>query len=193
MTMETTTIGRRALPASGTGVGGMARTLAAVVAGSILLALSARIQVPMWPVPMTMQTLAVLAIGMVLGARLGAATVGLYLLEGAAGMPVFAGGGGLAYLAGPTGGFLLGFLPSAALVGWLADRGVTRTMAGSFLAALPGLAAVYVLGAGWLAFWVGAENAIAGGVLPFLPGDLIKAALVALVLPAACRMLSGAR
>lgn len=98
------------------------RNVVLMLVGSLLLAISAKIQVPFYPVPMTMQTFAVLVIGMAYGWRLGGATVLLYLAEGAAGMPVFASGAGLAYLAGPTGGYLVGFLASAVLVGFLADR-----------------------------------------------------------------------
>lgn len=96
------------------------------VLGTLLLIASARVQVPFWPVPMTMQTFVVLIIGATCGARLGAATVALYLAQGAVGLPVFAGGGGLAYMAGPTGGYLVGFLVAAVVVGWLAERGLDR-------------------------------------------------------------------
>jgi biotin transport system substrate-specific component len=93
------------------------------VIGSILLTISAKIQVPFWPVPMTMQTLVVLVLGVAYGWRLAGATVLLYLAQGALSLPVFAGGGGLAYMSGPTGGYLVGFLLAAVAVGWLAERG----------------------------------------------------------------------
>src|SRR5699024_10252613 len=102
------------------------------VAGSVLLTLSAKTSVPFWPVPMTLQTLAVLMIGSAFGLRLGVATVLLYIAEGAFGLPVFQGapesGIGLAYLLGPTGGYLAGFLVAAAIVGWAADRGWDRSV-----------------------------------------------------------------
>src|SRR4051794_6282406 len=108
------------------------RGLLLMVVGSLLLTASAKAQVPMWPVPMTMQSFAVLVIGMAYGPRLAFATVGLYLLEGAAGLSVFAGtperGIGLSYMAGPTGGYLIGFLVSAVAMGWLAERGWDRSI-----------------------------------------------------------------
>jgi biotin transporter BioY len=110
---------------------GLLRNLLLAVAGSLLLWAAAKVQVPFYPVPITMTTFAVLAIGMAYGWRLGAATVLLYLAEGAMGLPVFAGtpekGIGLAYMAGPTGGYLLGYVLAAAACGWLAERGWDRT------------------------------------------------------------------
>ena len=103
------------------------RAIVLAVIGSILLTLSAKIQVPFWPVPMTMQTFVVLVLGVAYGWRLAGATVLLYLAQGALGLPVFAAGGGLAYMAGPTGGYLVGFLLAAVAVGWLAERGWARS------------------------------------------------------------------
>ena len=104
-----------------------------VLAGSVLLWISAKVQVPFWPVPMTLQTLAVLGLAAALGRRLGVAAVVLYLMEGALGLPVFAGtpekGIGLAYMAGPTGGYLAGFVLAAFIVGTLAERGLTKRLA----------------------------------------------------------------
>jgi biotin transport system substrate-specific component len=99
------------------------RAIVLAVIGSILLTISAKIQVPFWPVPMTIQTFVVLVLGVAYGWRLAGATVLLYLAQGALGLPVFAAGGGLAYMAGPTGGYLVGFLLAALVVGWLAERG----------------------------------------------------------------------
>ena len=146
--------------------------------GSVAIAASAQIQVPMQPVPMTMQSLVVLLVGVAYGPRLGAATVLLYLLEGVAGLPVFAGfRGGPAVLAGPTGGFLAGFVPAAALAGWLAARGWMRSAIGAAAGFLAGHAVLFAFGVGWLAVMVGAERAIALGLLPFLPGTAMKAAI----------------
>ncbi len=89
------------------------RAIVLIVAGSLLLTLSAKVQVPFWPVPMTMQTFVVLMIGATYGSTLGAATVLVYLVQGALGLPVFAKGGGLAYMTGPTGGYLLGWRPGS--------------------------------------------------------------------------------
>ncbi len=166
----------------------------AVVAGSVLLWLSAKAQVPFWPVPMTMQTLAVLALAGALGRNLGLAAVMLYLAEGAFGLPVFANapqaGSGLAYMAGPTGGYLAGFMLAAALVGALADRGWTKQPLAALAVMLAGVAAIYIPGLLWLSrFTGGLEGAILAGAAPFILGDLLKAAIAALGLPAILRLL----
>ena len=148
--------------------------------GSLVLASSAQAAVPLWPVPMTLQSLAVLLLGALGGARLGTASVALYLAEGALGMPVFANGqGGLAALAGPTAGFLLGFLPAA----WLAGRarGPAWRQGAVLLAAH---LLLFVPGVAWLAGFVGAERAFAAGFLVFLPATLVKTALALAVLRA---------
>jgi biotin transport system substrate-specific component len=154
-----------------------------VVFGSLVLALSAKTQVPFWPVPMTLQTLAVLAIGAAYGMRLGVATVGLYMLEGALGFPVFAGtpekGIGLAYMAGPTGGYLVGFVVMAAIAGWAADRGWSRNPLKLGAAMFVGEILMLALGAAWLAYLFGMEKALAWGVGPFIVTDLVKVALAA--------------
>jgi len=159
-----------------------------VVAGSALIALSAHLQVPMWPVPMTMQTFAVLLIALALGSRLGSATVVLYLAEGAVGLPVFAKGAGLAYLAGPTGGYLLGFVAAAWVAGWLSERGWGRPGLRVFAAMVAGTALIYLFGLTWLATLVGLEKAVALGLVPFLLGDVVKALLAAMLLPTAWKL-----
>lgn len=164
------------------------RALLLAVAGSLLIAACAQLLVPMWPVPMTMQTFAVLLIGLSYGPRLGSATVALYLGQGALGLPVFAGGaGGIAQLLGPTGGYLAGFVAAAALVGWMAQQGWSRPVLRVFLAMLAGSAVIYAFGAAWLSTLVGLDRALAVGVLPFLLGDAVKAALAAVLLPLAWR------
>jgi biotin transport system substrate-specific component len=164
-------------PASG--VGRIARAVLLAVLGSALLTLSAKLKVPFYPVPMTMQTFAVLLIGVAFGVRLGLATVALYLAEGAAGLPVFAGtperGIGLAYMLGPTGGYLLGFALAVTLTGWIAER--RRDAAGLALAVAAGNLVIYVPGLLWLAKFVGFEAALGLGLAPFVVGDLLKAAL----------------
>jgi biotin transport system substrate-specific component len=162
------------------------------LAGSLFMAVCARIQVPMWPVPISMQTFGVLLIGMTFGPRLGAATMVLYLAKGAMGLPVFAGGGGLAYFAGPTAGYLLGFPLAAFAVGWLAQQGWGRQAGRVFLAMLTGTAVVYLTGAGWLALLIGADKALMAGVMPFLIGDAIKAMLAAALLPLAWNLIVAA-
>jgi biotin transport system substrate-specific component len=168
---------------------GALRGLVLAVIGSLLLTVSAKVQVPFWPVPMTMQTFAVVVIGLAFGWRLGAATVLLYLVEGAAGLPVFAGtperGIGMAYMVGPTGGYLIGFLVAATLCGWLAERGWDRRLVPALLAMLLGHAVIFVFGIFWLGQAIGLEKAIAVGFTPFLLGTVVKIALAAAVLWAA--------
>ncbi len=166
--------------------------------GTALIAISARIQVPMWPVPMTMQTFAVLVIGMAYGSRLGFATVMLYLAEGAVGLPVFAGGGGLHYFAGTTTGYLAGFAIAAFVVGYLAERGWDRDPVRTIAANALGTAVIFVLGGIWLAGFLmvakgmpladGAATSLAKGVTPFLIGAAVKIALAAAVLPLAWKL-----
>ncbi len=164
--------------------GGMIRLALLAVAGSVLMALSAKTQVPMWPVPMTMQTFAVLVIGMAYGARLAGATLLLYLAEGAVGLPVFASGGGIAYFAGPTTGYLIGFLVAAVLVGHLGERGWDRSVPMTFLAMVAGTLVIFVLGVAWLSVFLGnVPAALANGLTPFIVGALVKIALAAAVLP----------
>lgn len=148
------------------------------IGGSLAIAASAQIQVPIQPVPMTMQSLVVLLVGVAYGWRLGAATLLLYLAEGLCGMPVFAGfRAGPAALLGPTGGFLLGFVPAAALAGWLAARGWTQGLWRSALLFAAGHAALFASGIAWLSIPLGLDRAIAVGLAPFLAGTAAKVAL----------------
>jgi biotin transport system substrate-specific component len=165
----------------------------AVLAGSMLLALSARVTVPFWPVPMTMQVLAVFVIGAAYGRKLALATLLAYLAEGAIGLPVFAGGAGLAYMAGPTGGYLVGFAVAAVIAGWAADRGFDRNPFKLFAAMLVGELVILALGAGWLVVLFGADKAIAYGVGPFIVTDLVKVALAAAIVPAAWSLVERLR
>lgn len=162
----------------------------AVIGGSIFIALSAQISffIPLNPVPITGQTFAVLLIGALFGAKLGSAAVLLYLAEGAAGLPVFsAGGATTAHLFGPSGGYLVGFIGAAWIVGSLADRGWTGHPVTTAVAMVLGAAVYFAVGAAWLSMFVGAENAIVVGVLPFLLGDSLKIVLAAVILPLATR------
>ncbi len=157
-----------------------------VAAGSVLIALFARVAIPLpfSPVPITGQTFAVLFIGALLGSRKGGMAVILYLLEGIAGLPFFAGGsGGLTRLAGPTGGYLIGFVVAAFAVGLLAERGWDRRPGSTALAMLIGNAIIYAFGLPWLGRFVGWGNVLSLGLLPFIPGDLFKLALAAITLP----------
>ena len=161
-----------------------AANAALVVAGSVLLWASAKIQVPFYPVPMTLQTLAIMVIAASFGMRLGVATVLLYLAEGAFGLPVFAGtpekGIGLAYMIGPTGGYLAGYIFAVALVGWLAERGFDRNIFKIFGAMFVGNTIVFALGIVWLGTLLGWDKPILDwGLYPFILGDLTKIALAA--------------
>jgi biotin transport system substrate-specific component len=157
--------------------------MALVLAGTAVIAISARIQVPMWPVPMTLQTLAVLLIALSFGARLASVTLAAYLLQGAIGLPVFAGGGGIAFLISPTAGYLFGFFAAAMTVGLLADLGWHRSNLGTLAALGIGIVIIYTLGVGWLAVHVGLTQAISLGVVPFIAGDLAKIAIAVMILP----------
>jgi biotin transport system substrate-specific component len=146
--------------------------LGKTLALSALIALAAHVKVPFWPVPMTLQTLAVMGIAGVFGARLGVAAMLAYLAEGALGLPVFAGGVGAQVLVGPTAGYLVGFVVAAGLVG--AARGNLMRAA----AILAGTAVIYAFGVAWLATMIGLQKAIAAGMMPFLLGDAAKGGIV---------------
>ena len=158
---------------------------------SLFIALSAQValRIPFSPVPITGQTLAVLLVGALLGSRRGALAVMAYLAEGAAGLPVFAGGGsGSIWLLGPTGGYLLGFVVAAWTVGWLCEHLWDRSVVGTLVIMLAGSATIYMFGLLWLARFVGADRALALGLLPFFPGDSIKIALAVLSLSVRLRL-----
>ncbi len=155
------------------------------IAGSLLLALSARAEIPLAPVPITMQTFVVLVLGVAYGWRLGMLTLLLYLLEGAAGLPVFAGGNaGIGVLVGPTGGYLLGFVVAAAVCGYLAEKGWDRRPTTTFAAMIIGNLIIYALGLLQLGIVIGWDKPILQvGMYPFLFGDLLKIVLAMVVLP----------
>ncbi len=171
----------------------LARFAALAIAGTIALTLSARAQIPFYPVPLTLQTLVVLMLGAAYGGRLAAATVALYLVEGALGLPVFAGtpekGIGLAYMMGPTGGFLVGFLVAAAFVGFCAERGWDRSVLKLLGVMAIGHAIIFAFGLGWLAAIIGWSKAWIGGAEPFVIATLVKTLLAAAIVPALWRVL----
>ena len=174
------------------GFSAVARAVILVALGTALLALSAKINLPLPYVPMTLQTLVVLMIGAAYGWRLGTATVIAYLAEGAIGLPVFAGPvGGLAPLLGPTAGYLAGFVAAAFITGWLSERGWDRSVPRLFVAM--GLGHIVILAAGfaWLAFGMklGVEKAWLVGIAPFVAASVIKNALGAALIPAIRYML----
>ena len=153
---------------------------AALVAGfSLVIALGAQVAIPLpfTPVPVTLQTLAVLLAGCLLGSGRGALAVVAYLGEGFAGLPVFSGGtAGISHLVGPTGGYLLGFVAAAFVVGVFAQRGAARSPLGTLVMLVIGNVVLYVPGVIWLGVYTGMDRAISLGFLPFVLGDLLKTA-----------------
>jgi len=171
----------------------LALDAAAIVGGSLIVALAAQVSVrlPFSPVPVTGQTLAVLLVGALLGSRRGALALLAYLGEGLIGLPVFAGGAsGPAYALGPTGGYLVGFVAAAFLVGWLAERGWDRHVLPTAMTMALGTAAIYACGLTWLSLYVGSQS-LSMGLAPFVAGDLIKLAMSAALLPAGWKLLSA--
>jgi len=170
------------------------RQITLAIVGSLLIALASKIQIPFYPVPMTLQTLMVLTIGMAYGWRLAVATLVLYLLEGAVGFPVFSGtpekGIGFSYMLGGTGGYLIGFVFAAGCCGWLAERGWGRNPLTTATAMLIGNVLIYVPGLLWLGSLYGWDKPIlAWGFTPFVLGDLIKIALASCLMPVIWRCL----
>ena len=155
------------------------------ILGTIILALSAKIKIPFWPVPMTMQTFVVLLIGIVYGWRLGLFTVSLYLLEGIAGLPVFAGtpekGIGIIYFTGPTMGYLLGFLIAVFLTGYL---NFNNNLFKNFIKLIFSVSFIYVLGLIWLGSLIGWDKPVFElGAQPFLLAELFKILLLTVLIP----------
>ncbi len=198
--MSNLTLANRVWPQAGSS--NLVRNIVLAVAGSLLVAAAAQITVPMWPVPMTLQTLAVLGIGAAYGARLGAATLFLYAIEGAVGLPFFAGGkSGIAdakldyFLPAGSMGYVVGFILAAWLVGKLVESGWANTFLKSVLATLAGAVVLYVPGLIWLGIWAAktqgmdasaaAQAAISWGLTPFMFGDAVKAIIAGLAVPAA--------
>ena len=151
--------------------------------GTVLLTISAKVQVPFWPVPMTMQTFVIFLIGMTYGVRLSFVTVALYLFEGAAGLPVFASGGGIAYLTGPTAGYLYGMLLASVVISYLADLGFSKTYFKSFISLTIGSIIIFAVGIIYLGSIIGYQKAIVAGLLPFIPSELFKIALAVALIP----------
>ncbi len=180
------------------GTGLRVKQVALVVLGIVALAVAARIKIPMWPVPITMGTFAVLTIGAAYGPRLGLATILGYMIVGALGFDVFAGSSaeayGLTYMMGGTGGYLVGYVLATLALGVLARRGWDRTAPKMAGAMLLGNALIYVPGLIWLGVLYGWDKPILQwGLTPFLIGDALKLALAALLLPAAWKLVDRAR
>jgi biotin transport system substrate-specific component len=164
------------------------RSLILVLSGSFVIWISAKIQIPFYPVPITMQTLVVLALGICYGWKLGLATVLFYLLQGSLGLPVFAGspekGIGLLYMMGPTGGYLFGFIISVWVMGFLAERGWDRNSFKIALTMMLGHIIIYFFGLLWLGSLTGWDKTILSlGIMPFLLGDLLKVLLGSVTIP----------
>ena len=165
--------------------------------GVAAIVASSKVQIPFWPVPLTLQTLVIAVLAVTYGFRLGSVTLATYLALGAAGLPVFAGtperGIGLAYMAGPTGGYLLGFLLGGALMGWLADRGWGRSLPRTVATVTVGHFVILALGTLWLAPLIGVHEAVASGMVPFLWPSIVKILLAAFVVVGSTRLLQYLR
>ncbi|MGA1058924.1 MAG: biotin transporter BioY [Burkholderiaceae bacterium] len=186
MTDSTTVDNQTPSSPSGWGMAGQGTLawLVTVCVGVAALTLGAKVSVPFWPVPMSMQVVALATLAMVLGMRHAVHTVLAYLALGLAGLPVFVSSVGPAAFVGPTGGYLLGFVAAAAVMGRLAQRGWNRSFSRAMLAMSLGLLAMYALGLTWLGHVVGWDKPIlALGLKPFILGDLLKITLVAWALP----------
>ena len=162
------------------------------LAGSVLITICTQISLPLFPVPMTLQTFAVFLIGLTYGWRLGGITVSLYLLEGAIGLPVFSGGkGGMIVFMGPTAGYLVGFLLAATACGWFAERGFDRSYFKLLVALLVGNVLLYAPGLLWLGTLIGWDKPVLEyGLYPFIGGDLLKIAMAVLLLPTAWKVVN---
>ena len=154
-----------------------------IVFGTLLLTISAKVQVPFWPVPMTMQTFVVFLIGSTYGVRLSFLTLVAYLIEGAMGLPVFAAGGGIVYLTGPTAGYLYGMTIAAVIISYFANMGYSTSYIKSFISILIGSIVIFALGVLYLGSIIGYSKAIQAGLLPFIPSELFKIALAVLLIP----------
>ena len=151
--------------------------------GTLMLAVSSKVQVPFWPVPMTMQTFIVFIIGMSYGSKLAFLTVLVYLLEGAFGLPVFAKGGGLIYLTGPTAGYLYGMTIAAVVISYFADKGFSVSYIKTLISIIVGSIIIFTIGVLYLGSIIGYSKAIQAGLLPFIPSELFKIALAVILIP----------
>ena len=159
------------------------QNISLMLIGTLILAFSSKVQVPFWPVPMTMQTFAVFIIGMTYGSKLAFFTLLLYLFEGAIGLPVFAKGGGLLYLTGPTAGYLYGMTIAAAVISYFANMGYSTSYLKSFISIIIGSIIIFTLGVLYLGSIIGYSKAFQAGLLPFVPSELFKIALAVLLIP----------
>ncbi|GGE46482.1 biotin transporter BioY [Agaricicola taiwanensis] len=170
----------------------IARRIAIIALGSLVIAAAARINVPMYPVPMSLQTLAIIVIAALSGFRLSSEILGAYLIQGIIGLPVFATGAGFAYFMGPTGGYLVGFFLGAIAIGYLADRGWNNSLPKLAASLTLGHALVFVPGVAWLAVLIGWEKALVSGLAVFIVGSIVKTLLGVAMVKAALRGRSAA-
>lgn len=164
----------------------LATDAALVIGAAAFVGIAAQVAVPLWPVPITGQTLAVLLVGSALGAVRGSIAMVVYALMGIVGLPVFSdASSGLGVIAGPTGGYIIGFIFSAALVGWVAERAGDRKFVGAILAFGAGTVVTFVLGMIWLAAVLGLnfEQTLQAGLYPFIIGGVVKSLLAAAAIP----------
>jgi len=166
------------------------KNISLVLFGTLLLALSSKVQVPFWPVPMTMQTFIVFIIGMAYGWRLAFFTLVAYLVEGALGLPVFAKGGGLLYLTGPTAGHLYGMTIAAAVIGFFAEFGYNESYFKSLMSLIIGTFIIFLFGVGYLGSIIGYDKALAGGLYPFIPSEFFKIGLAVVLVPSITKYIS---
>ena len=166
------------------------KNIVLILFGTLLLAVSSKIQVPFWPVPMTMQTFIVFIIGMSYGWKLAFSTLIAYLVEGSLGLPVFAKGGGLLYLIGPTAGYLYGMVIAAGVIGFLAERGYNNSYIKSLISLIIGTVIIFVLGVGYLGSVIGYDKALAGGLYPFIPSEFFKIGLAVILIPSITRYIN---
>ena len=151
--------------------------------GTLLLTASSKVQIPFWPVPMTMQTFVVFIIGMSYGSKLAFTTLAAYLLEGAFGLPVFAKGGGLLYLTGPTAGYLYGMMIAAWVIGTFADIDYNDSYFKSLISLIIGTSIIFLFGVGYLGSIIGFEKAFAAGLYPFVLSEIFKISLAVTLIP----------
>jgi biotin transporter BioY len=167
----------------------LVKDIALVLSFAILTGVCAKLKIEIGPVPMTMQTLAVLLSGALLGSKRGAFSQLTYFFLGLAGLPWFSRGGGIQYLLSPTFGYLIGFVLAAYLVGSLAEKGFDRSIKTAILAMLVGNIVLYIPGLCWLAKFVGINKVLTIGLYPFIPGDLLKLILAGLLLPSGWKII----
>ncbi|NJP04612.1 MAG: biotin transporter BioY [Chloroflexaceae bacterium] len=191
------TLAQQVLPRQGILSNKWVADLVLVAMGSWFVALCAQISIPLpfTPVPITLQTLAVLMAGGLLGSRLGALALMFYAFQGAIGLPFFADGrSGWEVLHGATAGYIVGFVIAAAVVGWLAERGWDRRILTMVVVMVIGNIIIFALGVGWLAVVMGSlPEALVAGFYPFIPGGIIKIAVAAIALPGGWQLLKQSR